>query len=438
MNWKDEYKSRLVSLEEAASVIKSNDRIWYPPCASAPRDIINAITKRYKELENVTMYTCLILYPFDYLKPEYKGHIHHFTTFMGPFERKYYPMGNVEYTSYQFSHTDWLTRNVIKPNVLLIEVSPPDEQGNMSYGPVGAFCNDTAVELAETVIVQVNKETSYVYGCEKESFINVKDVDYICEADHKLAELPQPPVTELEKKIASHIVERIENGSTVQIGLGGVANAVGFFLENHKDLGVHTEMLTDSMVTLTEKGVINGSKKTIHPGEITCSFAIGSQKLYDFMNKNDMVKSYPISYIAAPEIIAKNDKFISINNALMCDLTGQACSESLGFKQFSGTGGQLDFVRGAVLSNGGKSFLAFKSTAKKKDGTLVSRINAALPPGAVITTPRTDTQYIVTEYGVADLRGKSIAQRVEALIKVAHPQFREQLMNDAKENGLIF
>ncbi len=436
MSWKDTYQHKLVSVEDAAAVIKSNDRVWYPPCASAPFDLINAISKRYKELENVEMISGLLLYPFDYLKAEYKGHLHHHTVFMGPYERKMYSQGNVEVTSYQFSHTDWLTENIIKPNVVITEVSPPDEKGNMSYGPLGTFNNNIAVKYADTVIVQINNETPYVYG-EKEAFINVEDVDYICEADHKLAELPQPPVTEIEKTIASYMVEYIENGSTVQIGLGGVANAVGFFLENHKDLGVHTEMFVDSMVTLAEKGVITGSQKTLNPGEITCSFGIGSKKMYDFMNRNKNLKCYPISYIADVNNIAKNNKFISINNALMCDLTGQACSESLGFNQFSGTGGQLDFVRGAMMSPGGKSFLAFRSVAEKKDGSLVSRITAELPPGAVITTPRTDTQYVVTEFGIAELRGKSIEQRVKALISIAHPDFREKLLFDAKKYGLV-
>lgn len=436
MDWKALYQKKLVSVEEAAAVIKSNDRVWYPPCGSAPVDLINAISRRYKELENVTMSSALILSPFDYLKAECIGHIKHHTTFMGPIERKFYPQGNVDVTSYQFAHTDWLTENRTRANVFLAEVSPPDENGNMSYGSMGTFNGATAAKVAGTIIVQVNQEVPYVYGGQK-SFINVQDVTYICEQDHKVPELPQPPVTDIAKTIASHMVDYIENGSTIQIGLGGVANAVGFFLEHHKDLGVHTEMFVDSMISLVEKGVITGAKKTLHPGEITCSFGLGSEKLYRFMHKNPMLRTYPISYIADENIIAKNNNFISINNALMCDLTGQACSESLGFDQFSGTGGQLNFVRGAAMSPGGKSFLAFQSFATMKDGSLTSRISAVLPPGAVITTPRTDIQYVVTEYGVADLRGQSISERVKELVKVAHPQFREELMQDAKKYGLL-
>jgi len=436
MNWQELYKQKLVSVEEAASVIKSNDRVWYPASGSAPVDFINALSKRYQELENVTMLTGLILYPFEYLKPGYKGHLNHHTLFMGPVERKMFDFGNVEVTSYQFASTDWLTENRIKANVFVADVSPPDENGNMSYGVLGTFNGHTVAKFASTVIVQVNSKQPYVYGG-PEAFINVKDVTYICEKDHDLAVLPQTPVTDIEKTIASHIIPYIEDGSTIQIGIGGLGNAIGFFLENHKDLGIHTEMFVDSMVALAEKGVVNGSKKTLHPGEISCSFGIGSQKMYDFMHKNKMLKTYPISYIADETVIGKNDKFVSINNALMSDLTGQICSESLGFDQFSGTGGQLNFVRGASRSLGGKSFLAFRSVAEKKDGTLVSRITTALPPGSVITTPRTDVHYIVTEFGVAELKGKSIPARVKEMIRIAHPDFRDQLMKEAKEHRLL-
>ena len=436
MSWQDEYKKKLVSIDEAAAVIKSNDRVYYPPCGSAPATLIEAITKRASELENVSMTGALVLYPFEYMKGSYKGRLNHSTIFLGPYERKVMSEGNVEVLSYQFGQTDWLTEHRIKPDVFLVEVSEPDENGYMSFGVIGTFNGDIAAKCAKTVIAQVNRQSPYVYGGPK-SFIHVNDVTLICEDDHKLGELAQPPVTDVEKQIASNIVGYIEDGSTIQLGLGGVANAVGFFLEHHKDLGVHTEMLVDSMVTLTEKGVITGSKKTLNPGELTCSFGIGTKKLYDFMNRNPFVKTYPISEIANEVQIAKNDRFISINNALMCDLTGQMCSESLGFDQFSCTGGQLNFVRGAVQSKGGKSFLAFRSVAEKKDGTMISRITATLPPGAVITTPRTDVQYVVTEFGCIDLRNKSIPERVKAMISIAHPKFQDELTQEAKKYGLL-
>lgn len=437
MSWKDDYKKKLVSVEDAAKVIKSNDRIFFSPVCSAPVDVVNAINKRKDELSNVQMYSALLLYPFEHLKPEFKGHIGHNSFFMGPIERKFSLLGNVDIISYHFSDTTWMTENIFKPDVFIGDVSIPDEKGYMSLGPVGTLNGYQAAKIAKNVIVQVNKAVPYVYG-EKEAFLHVDDVDYICEADHKLPELPSIPLTDMEKAIAQNIIPYIEDGSTIQIGVGGLGNAVGFYLEHHKDLGVHTEMFVDSMVHLAEIGVINGSKKTFHSGEITASFSIGSQKVYDFINKNKVFKHYHLSYINNEVNIGKNDNFVSINNAIMCDLTGQVCSESIGFQQFSATGGQVNFARGAKLSKGGKAFLTLESTAKKQDGAVLSRILCSFPPGAVITTPRSDVDYICTEYGAVQLRGKSISQRVRTMISIAHPDFRDQLTKEAKEAKLIF
>lgn len=435
MGWMQCYKQKTVSFDEAVKSIKSGDRVLFSPCL-LPIDLLNAMVRRYKELKDVSAFGLLVLNHVEFFKAEYKGHINAHTLFMGPFERKMYNEGNLEVTSYQFGQTAWMTEHRIKADVFMLEVSPPDENGNMSFGALGNFNGHIAAKLAKTVIVQVNKEMPYVYG-PSEAFVNVKDVTYICEKDHPLFELPQPEVSDVDKTIASHILPYIEDGSTIQIGIGGLSNAIGYSLEHHKNLGVHTEMFTDSMVSLMEKGVINGSAKTLNPGEVTISFGLGSRNLYQYMHRNEKLAAYPIDYITNESVIAKNNKFVSINNALMSDLTGQICSESMGFDQFSATGGQLNFVRGAAIAPGGKSFLAFKSVAQKKDGKLVSRITTALPPGAVVTTPRTDAQYVATEYGVADIRGKSIEQRVKSLISIAHPDFRDQLYKEAKENRLI-
>ena len=436
MSWKDDYKKKLVSVEDAAAVIKSNDQVYFTPVCSAPVDVINAICKRKNELSNVMMFSALLLYPFECFKGEFKGRIGYTTFFMGPIERKFVDQGNIDIISYHFGDTAWFTENTLKPDVFIAEVSVPDEKGNMSLGLLGTFNGYQAAKLAKKVIIQVNREVPYVYGT-KEAFLNVADVDYICEQDHKIPELPSIPLTDMEKTIAHNIIPYIEDGSTIQIGVGGLGNAVGFYLENHKNLGIHTEMFVDSMVALAEKGIVNGSNKTLHPGEITISFGIGSKKLYDFMNKNKVLKAYALSYINNENVIGSNDKFVAINNALMCDLTGQVCSESIGFHQFSATGGQLNFVRGARLSKGGKSFLTLESTAKKQDGTVLSRITAALPPGAVVTTPRSDVDYIVTEYGAVNLRCKSISNRVKEMISIAHPDFRDNLMKEAKKVKLI-
>lgn len=436
MNWRHLYQERLVSVEEAAAKIRSGDRIAAASACSAPEDLVKAISDRWRELEDVTLTSMLMLYPFEYIKGECAGHIRHHSLFLGPSERKFYNQGNIDITSYSFSQTDWLIRNRIKPNVAIWEVSPPDENGNMSCGPVGAEYSAVVLDCAETVIVQVNRETPYVHGV-KEAFINVEDAAWICECDHKVPEFPQPRPSDVDRQIASHVLEYIDDGDTLQLGIGGVANAIGFSLDRFKDLGVHTEMLTDSMMDLANKGVITGKKKTLHPGEITIGFGMGSTELYKFMDHNPAIRAYPLSYITDPRVIGQNKNFVSINSTLMCDLTGQACSESIGFEQFSCTGGQLDFVRGAGYSEGGRSFICFPSTARTRDGALKSRINVALPPGAVVTTPRTDVHYFATEYGIADLRCRSIHERVEALIRISHPQFRDELVASAREAGLI-
>lgn len=438
MDWEKVYKQKLVTVEEAAKVIKSNDRIYSTTMCSQPVELLKAISDRYLELENVVIFSALSLYPYDFLfKPEYKGHIKYHATFIGGLERKYYPYGNIELTTHHFSKADWIARNRIKANVMVCEVSPPDENGNMSFGPVGTYNGRTVAENAETIIAQVNKKTPYVYGSEK-AFINVNEVTHICEVDRDILELVQAPATEVEEKIASYIYPLIEDGSTIQIGVGGIANSVGYSLMNHKDLGVHTEMLTDCLVDLAKKGVINGSKKTINKGKMVICFGAGKKELYDFMHKNDMVEAHHSSYVNDINVIAAHKKFVSINSCLVSDLTGQVGSETLGFKTISLTGGQLDFVRGSFYSEGGKSFLCMPSTATDAQGNMISRITAALPPGTVVTTPRADVQYIVTEYGIADLKERSHKERVEAMVSIAHPKFRDELIREAKKYGIIY
>jgi len=433
MNWQEEYKKKLVSVEDAAAQIKSGDIVMMSAGPSTPVDIISAIAKRYKELKDVTICSGLLMTPLDYLQAEYKGHIKHHTIFAGPLERMFLSQGNIEVTSYQFSKTEELT-NMLSYNVALFEVSEPDVRGYMSFGPLGTFNNGLVSRNADKIMVQVNKKTPFVNGMD--AHIHVSKVDYICEADHELVEIPPIIAGKEEHKIAEYIVERIPDGACIQIGLGKLANAVGFQLENKKDLGVHTEMLTDSMVTLAKKGIINCEKKTFNRDKIVCGFGIGTKELYEFMDRNPLIATFPISYINDINNIAKIDNFVSINNALTVDLTGQVCSETLGFSVYSGTGGQIDFVKGAQLSKGGQSFIALKSAANTKNGP-VSRIASVLLPGTVVTTPRTDVQYIVTEYGIADLYNKSNEQRVKAMVSIAHPDFRDQLTKEAKDAGLL-
>lgn len=434
MSWQDDYQRKLVSLKEAAAQVKSGDNLGLSAGPSCPTDLMNAIADRYEELEDVSVVSGILMSGLKHLEGKYRGHINHHTIFLGPLERMFFGQGNIESTSYNFSLTDYLFTERLNCNVGIVECSPPDERGYMSFGPLGTFSNDIAGKTADKIIVQVNSRTPYVYGTQ--AHLHVSDADFICEHDHELPEIPEIPTGDAENKIAEYIVERIDDGSTIQIGLGKLANAIGFLLENKKDLGVHTEMITDSMVELAKKGVINGSRKSFHPGKMVCGFGIGSRDLYDFMDHNPMLEVRPIAYINDIRNLARLDNFVSINNALAVDLTGQVCSETLGFNAYSGTGGQLDFVRGAALSNGGKSFIALKSVANTKNG-MISRITNVLDPGTVVSTPRSDVQYIVTEWGVADLYCKSIEQRVKGLISIAHPDFRDQLAREAVESGLL-
>jgi acyl-CoA hydrolase len=427
MDWKKIYQSKLTSVQEAAAKIESGDRIWFGPCSAAPIQLMEALADRVDELEDVHVITGLALHPFKFMQsPKFIGRINFHTVFYGPYERAFFKSGNVNVNSVHFSKTYLAIRDYYKANVLMTDVSVPDDEGYMYYGPMGVALNGTVAEVATKKIVQVNKFQPKVNGIEHR--IHVSEVDCICEFDHALPPLPQPPPTETDNKIADILLPHIPDGSTIQIGLGGLSNAIGYRLETKKDLAVHTEMFTDSMLHLAKKSVITG--------KIVAGFGLGSNELYDFIGEGK-AELKPLRIANDPNEIGKIDNLISINVTLMTDLTGQACSESLGFFQYSATGGQSDFARGAALSKGGKSFLCLPSTVETKDGKRKSTITAVLPPGAVVTTQRSDVMYVVTEYGIADLYLKSIPDRVKALIAVAHPDFRDELKKQAIEAGLI-
>ena len=435
MNWEKTYAEKRVTVEEAAAVIRSGDTVYSSTAGSMPIDLLVAIGNRYQELENVTIWSATALYPYNFIGPETQGHIKYHATFVSVIERAGYKY--IDCTSHHFSRADWFARNRILPDVYVAEVSAPDENGNMSLGPTGTYQGKTVAEIAKTVIVQVNPNVPFVYGTER-AFLHVDEVDYICESNRGIYTQISAEPTELDEKIAGHIVPLICDGDCIQIGVGGVSNSVALELVNHKDLGCHTEMLGDALVVLAQKGIINGKKKNLHPGKIIAAFGLGTQFLYDFMHKNETLEMHPQCYVNDPYTVGRNDNMVSINSCLACDLTGQVASEALGFSQYSCTGGQLDFVRGASLSKNGRSFLCMNSTATLKDGTIVSRITPGLPYGTAVTTPRTDVHYVVTEYGLADLKDRSIKQRVEALIHIAHPRFRDELLQQAKEYKIIF
>ena len=302
----------------------------------------------------------------------------------------------------------------------------------MSFGICTAY-GRCIVDLAKTVIIQVNPKMPRVLG---DNFMHVSEADYIVEAESELWQFPDVPVTENHKTIACHIVERIEDGSTIQLGIGGIPNAVGALLASKKHLGIHTEMITQSMRDLVECGAVDNSQKAIHRGRLIGTFAGGNDELYRWMDDNPLVECYPVDYVNDPCTIAKNPKVISINATLEVDFTGQACSESIGPRQYSAIGGQMDYIRGAFMSPGGQAFLVVNSTANTKQG-VVSSIVSMLKEGAAVTTPRTDIDKVVTEYGVAELRGRSVRERTKALIAIAHPDFRQELTEQARKRNMI-
>lgn len=432
-NWQEVYKSKLTSVDEAVKLISKNDQVCIGTSVGMPVEIVNALCRRLSELKHITMLSLIIGYPYQFLtNPEYKDYFKLYSLFPGPEERRSVNSTNIEVIPHHLGHLDYLLENHYPLDVFFTEGTPPDADGYMSFGTGGAN-HATFAKVAKKIVVSVNNRQPRIFG--PGTVIHVSKIEAIVEDNHELFEVPKIPITEIEEKIARLIVDRIEDGSTVQIGFGGLANAIGYFLENKKDLGIHTEMLTDCIVDLVKKGVITGSKKTLHPGQVVCSAIVGSRKLYDFLDNNPMVALMPISYVNDPCVIAKNNNFVSINNALMVDLTGQVGAESIGFRQYSNTGGQVDFVRGAFLAKG-KSYIALNATTQTKDG-LLSNIVLYFPPGEVITTPRTDVDSIVTEYGIAELKGKSIPERVKAMINIAHPQFRSELISGAKKVGIL-
>lgn len=427
MDFKEKLNAKMMSIEDAAKLIKSGDRIWGGWFSCAPYPLLDAISDRYQELEDVRIVTALLAKPVKCMtSSEYIGRVNFSSIFAGGVERKYESLGNVSFNSVNFSRSDIPLRDYYKVNVLIQECSEVDEEGYVYFGPQGASWGGEVAEYAEKIILSVNKHQPKVVGLKHR--IHVDKVDAFVRDDHELYELIQPPVREVDKTIASYILPLIPDGAVLQVGLGGIANAVAYGLEDKKDIGVHTEMLTDSLVYLAKKGVVNK--------RIMAGFGFGSKEVYDFVGEGKC-EVVPINYVNNPKLASDHDNFMSINSCLMVDLYGQVGSESIGFKQFSSTGGQLDYVLAAGMSKGGKSFLCLNSTVKDKEGKLSSTINVSLPPGQAVTTPRSVVMYVVTEYGIADIHNLPLDERARRLIAIAHPDFREKLMEDAIRVGII-
>ncbi len=431
--WQEKYKSKVFNSDEALKVVKSGDNIVVQPGCAAPMELLRALVRKKDDLSDVILYHILIVGDLPYIAPGMEKHFKHKAFFIGGNTRQAVNEGRSEFIPIFLSEVTMLfKRGVIIPDVALINVSPPDEHGFCSYGiDVGNI--KTPAEKSKVIIAQINDKMPRGLG---NSFIHLNKIDFIVEHNEDLMELPQvdpnatPSVLAAYDKIGQYIAEMIENGSTLQMGIGAIPDSVMKYLKHHKDLGIHTEMFSDGIVELVEEGIINGEQKTLHQGKIIAGFVLGTKKSYQFIDNNPIIEFHPQEYVNDPFVIAKNNKMVAINSAIEVDLTGQVCSDSFGTKFYSGIGGQVDFIRGSAHSEGGKPIIALPSTTKDEK---ISRIVCTLKNGAGVVTSRGDVHYVVTEYGVAYLFGKSIQERAKALIKIAHPKFRDELTKFAKE-----
>ena len=428
--WKDHYKNKIVSAAEALKIVKSGDRVVIGHACGEPPALVAALVDRAPELRNVEIVHMVAMGPAKYAQPGMESSFRHNALFVGGSTRKSVEEKRADYTPCFFSEIPRLFRDGFLPvDVALIQVTPPDEQGFCSFG-VSVDYTQTATECAKTVICQVNKQMPKTSGAK----IHLDQMTCIVEKDEPLIELKPAKIGDLEKKIGGNVAALIPDRATLQLGIGAIPDAVLLFLGNKKDLGIHSEMFSDGVVFLAEAGVVTNRKKTINPGKFIATFLMGTQKLYDFVNNNPDVIMLPVDQVNDPYIIGQNQNMISINSALQVDLMGQVNAEMIGSRQFSGIGGQVDFVRGASRSLGGKSIIALPSTAS---GGTISRIAVDLDHGAAVSTSRNDVHCIVTEYGVANLRGKSLRERARALISIAHPDFRADLEAAATAKGVL-
>lgn len=421
MNWEELYNSKKVTAREAINKIQSNSRIVTGHAVAEPRVLLDELVLNYKNFKNLEILHLVSLGKGDYTKKEMEGHIRHNALFVNANTREAVQSGFADYTpSFFYEIPRLFKKDYLQIDVCLLQLSPPDEHGYCSYG---TSCDYTksASECAKIVIAEINPNMPRVLG---DNFIHISNIDYIVEVDYPLPELKPKEINDVEKAIGENCAKLIEDGSTLQLGIGSIPDAVLMFLHDKKDLGIHSEMVSDGIVDLFNKGIINNEKKSIHKNKIVLTFMMGTKKLYDFVNNNPVIEMYPVDYVNDPITVSKNRKMISINSCIQVDLFGQVNSESIGGKQFSGVGGQVDYVRGTSMSEEGKSIIAIPSTASK--GT-ISRIVPKLDYGASVTTSRNDVHYIVTEYGTADLRGKTLKERAKALISIAHPKFRNEL-----------
>jgi acyl-CoA hydrolase len=426
-----EYRDRVTTADQAVASLTSGQRVYIHNGCAEPVDLVQALTRRGPGLHDVEIVHMATMGIADYTLPEYRGHFRHNGLFLGANVRRAVQEGRGDYTPIFLSEIEGLFRNGALPvDLCLLQCSPPDEHGYMSLG-VSLDVTHAVLSCAKRVVVEINDQMPRTLG---ETFLHVSRVHAFVETSHPLVEYPAPKVTDVHRSIGRRVAELVPDGATIQTGIGGIPEATLAFLGSHRDLGVHSEMIPDGVIELIDKGVINGCRKTLHRRRAVAGFVLGSQRLFRYIHENPAFEFLPTSHVNDPFVIAQNDRMVAINSALEVDLTGQVCSDSVGAAPYSGIGGQVDFLRGAARSKGGVPIIALPSTAK---GGTISRIVPFLKTGAGVVTSRGDVHYVITEHGTAYLHGKTLRQRVEALIGVADPRFRGELEEYARREKLL-
>lgn len=420
MTWRTWYKEHLFTPAQAVQQIKSGQRVVVAHACGEPSIILDALVTHAAQYENVEIIHMVAMGKAAYCQPQYDKNFHHNAFFLGGSTRAAAAEGRVDFTPVYFSEIPSLLREDLRPNVTLLQCSPPDAHGYVSLG-VSVDYTKPAAEASDLVIAQVNQNMPRTLG---DSFLHVTQIGCLVEADTPVIELAPPKIGDVERAIGENVASLVRDGDTLQLGIGAIPDAVLLFLKEKNDLGIHTEMFSDGVVELVEAGVITNKAKTLHRGQSVATFLMGTRRLYDYVNNNPAVAMYPVDYVNDPYVIGQNDNLVSINSCVQVDIMGQVVSTSAGLRQISGVGGQVDFVRGANLSKGGRAIMAMPSTTGKGK---ISKIVPFLDQGSAVTTTRNEVNYVITEYGIARLKGKSLRQRAEALIRIAHPDFRDEL-----------
>ncbi|MBI3153362.1 MAG: acetyl-CoA hydrolase/transferase family protein [Chloroflexi bacterium] len=426
------YQSRVTTAEEAVKVIKSGNRVFLTGNVSVPQKLLAALVGHAPNVRDVEICQALTVGSADYVAPEMEGHLRVNSMFISANIRRAVQEGRADFTPILLSEFPLLFKRGILPvDVAVIHVSTPDEHGFCSLG-VEVGLTKSAAESAKVIIAEVNDQMPRTLG---DSFIHVSRLTHIVPVNYPIPEhkMASEGGSSIVEKIAGHVAALIPDGATMQLGIGSIPDAVLKFLSDKKDLGIHTELFSDGVIELVNAGVLTNARKSLHAGKIVAGFILGTRKLYEWVNDNPMVEMHPTEYVNDPFVIAQNDRMVAVNSAIEVDLTGQVCADSIGPKLYSGVGGQLDFIYGASRSKGGVPIIALPSVATLRDGTQVSKITAMLKHGAGVVTSRNHVRFVVTEHGVADLYGRTIRQRAQALIKVAHPQFHDELQRQARE-----